>query len=254
MPNYVKNIVKMNGIENLSLYSIDKSGEKYFDFNKIIPMPESLDVESGSITDKALVYFVTERCTIPIECLSTEKKSILKKLVTNCFNDNWLEEVFRRVMVDIYNMNESEKNDYYKKGSIYFDNYIKYGHTTWYDWCVANWGTKWNAMDSFFIDENTIEFDTAWDCSLPIIKKISEMYPEIQIEYWWADEDIGNNTGYGQFFNSKMYDLYGNEVFNDDDLYLESNSNDAYANYEFCWGENEYLSIDDNGNYYLKDL
>jgi hypothetical protein len=38
MPNYVRNIVKMKGIADLPLYN-ERPGEKYFDFQKLIPMP-----------------------------------------------------------------------------------------------------------------------------------------------------------------------------------------------------------------------
>ena len=36
-----------------------------------------------------------------------------------------------------------------------------YGHDNWYDWCVENWGTKWNCDVSHSGDE-AICFTTAW--------------------------------------------------------------------------------------------
>ena len=56
MPNHVKNIVKMEGITKLPLFKTEydeyeKRDVVCFDFNKIIPMPESLSIESGSMTD-----------------------------------------------------------------------------------------------------------------------------------------------------------------------------------------------------------
>ena len=44
----------------------------------------------------------------------------------------------------------------------------KYGASDWYNWCVNNWGTKWDiGGDDFLIDEvdtNTVRvsFDSAW--------------------------------------------------------------------------------------------
>ena len=55
----------------------------------------------------------------------------------------------------------------------------------WYNWRVANWGTKWNAdvqYDTFDQWENGevfIEFNTAWDTPMPIIKKLSEQNPKL---------------------------------------------------------------------------
>lgn len=58
MPNHVRNIVKMKGITALPLFTEkeDYDGKMVpaFDFNKIIPMPESLNVESGSVEDTAI--------------------------------------------------------------------------------------------------------------------------------------------------------------------------------------------------------
>ena len=65
MPNYVRNIVKMEGIVKLPLFTVE-DGKTRFDFNKVIPMPDSLDIESGSITDEAIIYYVTDKCTLPV--------------------------------------------------------------------------------------------------------------------------------------------------------------------------------------------
>lgn len=72
MPNHVKNVVKMEGITNLPLF-VEEDGKKCFDFNKIILMPESLNIESGSMTDECAMYYLTEKCTIPVGCLDAEK-------------------------------------------------------------------------------------------------------------------------------------------------------------------------------------
>lgn len=56
MPNHVRNKVKMTGIANLPLFTTKtdeytKEQFTFFDFNKLIPMPESLNIESGSSED-----------------------------------------------------------------------------------------------------------------------------------------------------------------------------------------------------------
>ena len=41
----------------------------------------------------------------------------------------------------------------------------KYGFDNWYDWCIENWDTKWNATDVEMEDEDdrvTYQFLTAW--------------------------------------------------------------------------------------------
>jgi len=49
-----------------------------------------------------------------------------------------------------------------------------YGYDNWYDWCVANWGTKWNASDCH-IDESGTSFTTAWAPPNPIVAKLAEL-------------------------------------------------------------------------------
>lgn len=56
----------------------------------------------------------------------------------------------------------------------------KYGFDGWYDWCVENWGTKWNASEVVLHKNSPTEivytFDTAWSCPLPIIEKLSKRF------------------------------------------------------------------------------
>jgi hypothetical protein len=50
------------------------------------------------------------------------------------------------------------------------DNKAKYGHTDWYDWQVANWGTKWDVRGQYPIQTDlspcgqtvTLSFESAW--------------------------------------------------------------------------------------------
>lgn len=85
MPNHVKNVVKMEGITNLPLF-VEKDGKRCFDFNKIILMPESLNIESGSMADECAMYYLTEKCTIPVGCLDAEKMKTAKGIIGNLFS------------------------------------------------------------------------------------------------------------------------------------------------------------------------
>lgn len=57
MSNKVKNILKMNGISSLPLFTEKSYGGRYlmtFDFNWIVPMPASLKLKPGSVEKLAL--------------------------------------------------------------------------------------------------------------------------------------------------------------------------------------------------------
>lgn len=242
MPNYVRNIVQMKGIAYEPLY-VDDNGCKRFDFNKLIPMPESLNIESGSMTDEGIVYFLTERCSIPLQGLTPEKKLLVNTLVHNMFaGSNWPEEIFRRVMARANDETEEERQRLYDAGKIYVSNYELYGATTWYGWRCGAWGTKWNACETVIIDDDTIAFDTAWSNPWPILLKMAEMYPDRTISHWWADEDMGSNTGY-RFLQGEVS---CEELYDQDDKALE-----LYAK---CWGEDsDCLYRDDNNVLHHRD-
>lgn len=234
MPNYVRNIVKMEGITDLPLFEM-VDGEKHFNFNKLIPMPEELCVASGSMTDEGVLYYLTRRCSVPICELGVQENALLCKLVHNMYSDNWHEELLRRLSLRMKNAAESEKKQLFDAGKQYISNFEKYGAPTWYEWCCREWGTKWNACDTQILDSDTIRFDTAWSNPAPIIRKLGQMYPNLEIEHWWADEDVGSNTGIRRL-----------HARTEDVSFYEGDAG-AYDIYTKCWGEHACVYLDDNG-------
>lgn len=225
MPNHVSNILKMKGIAKLPLFGERENKyceggiERYFDFNKMIPMPESLEVESGSTEDIAI-------------------EAVLRKLSKHRFlgkNYCSMDDDDYKKRVENHGKSEDELAEL---GLQYISNKIKYGATTWYDWCCNNWGTKWNAYELEIIDDDTIMFQTAWSSPEPVIEKLAEMYPDAHIEHWWADEDMGRNCGYRE---------YGNGCWHGD--YDDADSQEAYEHYIKCWGETNCLYQDEDGNW-----
>jgi len=62
-------------------------------------------------------------------------------------------------------------------------NVEKYGHTDWYEWQIANWGTKWAPSD-IFVDRYSdtsvmMRFDSAWSPPTELIKKLSSIYTNL---------------------------------------------------------------------------
>lgn len=66
----------------------------------------------------------------------------------------------------------------------------KYGYTDWYDFCVNNWGTKWDTHgdESNIIDSSensiTISFSTAWSPPVAIYEKLEEMGFSVNATYY----------------------------------------------------------------------
>ena len=85
----------------------------------------------------------------------------------------------------------------------------QYGKNNWYDWSIANWGTKWNALShnrQEDADKGTLVFYTAYNAPHPILKKLSEMFPEVTVHHQWADEDIGCNCGERAYKGGQILD------------------------------------------------
>ena len=226
MPNHVRNIVKMEGITKLPLFKTEydeyeKRDVVCFDFNKIIPMPESLNVESGSME------------TVAIEAVN-RKLSQRRYDFQQAYSRPQMSDEDYQQRLKNYGKTEEELLEL---GLQYIANKVRYGATSWYDWCCDNWGTKWNAYSNEQEDEDTIIFETAWSNPEPVMLKLSEMYPEATIEHWWADEDMGSNDGY------RVY--RGGEIVEGD--YHDSCSNEAYETYIKCWGESQCLYQDEDG-------
>jgi len=68
------------------------------------------------------------------------------------------------------------------------ENLKLYGYKNWYDWNVANWGTKWDfSLDSVErIDENTVQasFDSAWAPPIDAYVKLLALGFEIEAFYY----------------------------------------------------------------------
>lgn len=109
-----------------------------------------------------------------------------------------------------------EEKDWSDNEKLCFE---KYGHKDWYSWCVANWGTKWNAYNLSNEGENKISFDTAWSTPAQVIERLSEMFPHIEIALEFADEDFGFNCG-------KVVFLAGNVI---EENIPEGGSAEAYV-------------------------
>ena len=181
MPNHITNLISFGdqpeqvAAFHQMLQNLRQEGGVYgsIDFNKLIPMPESLDMESGSSTSDGLAAYR--------RFMMGDKTA----------------EAFRK-----------EHPEAWALGKQAYENIQQYGVPTWYEWCNRNWGTKWNAYSCAELDKNadTMEFMTAWSSVPGILEALSRKYPDQAVSYRWADEDIGSNVGEAVFQNGKMVD------------------------------------------------
>ena len=252
MPNWVCNHLIIHGenaveVMNSLLYENSESENGYdVDFNKIIPMPEDLKIESGSVTHdcaKLYVNAMLEGCDAYKKYAALYVQAFGKDLAMS-------EDEQRKTMEYVMLHKDYEKNcpmfqtkaDAYAYGKKALDNYEKYGAKDWYDWSIQNWGTKWNAHDTIVNDpgEANVYFHTAWSAPLPFLDALSRKYPELTFDFEFADEDIGYNTGKMTIKNGEI--LEGG--------FLDDASKEAYETYFELWGgEDEYRFNAKTGTY-----
>lgn len=203
MPNWVSNIITMSSENNgrvQEVLNFLKSKRGAVDFNKICPMPKSLDVESSSISDSGYEYVRHIR--------QGGEESDFK----------W------RCYIDTDEKREEAK----RLGEILWNNEQQYGCRTWYTWCIQHWGTKWNACDAIAGD-NYVKFDTAWAAVPDLVRRLSNRFPDVRFDYMFADEDWGCNTGEGYFIAGESHMVYPSD-----------NSEHATSIATEMWGEMDY--------------
>lgn len=232
MPNHIRNVVKMKGIANLPLYTEEKdlmSGEMMwdFDFNKIIPMPEDLDLTESSIFDLAIEAVVRK--------LNAAKRPYSRQITVADMNDE-------SYCDSLTNCRETE-DELLELGLKYITNVIRFGAATWYDWCQKNWGTKWSAYETRLFDADTLTFTSANTPPEPVLARLSKMYPDVEIEHWWASVSCGENTGYAKYSGGKLVESVSYDDY----------SPDACDTYVICWGETECFYQDEAGHWNCRD-
>lgn len=285
-----------------------------FDFESLIPMPKSLDVEAGTMSDEAqamahiydrwvpaLVDYIAkcrsyreifrgastedvkrdyraisllihpdvsedkERATAAMAKLNTYYQEALKAVPfcgTPAFFDaaysvqrqsymvNRLRDDMSRAGISPQSYDAMKKFTETEEGAklLAFGRQIQeniklYNAPTWYEWAIANWGTKWNACEpEVDVQARVITFDTAWAAPEGVVNALAARFPYINWKWFYADEDRGNNAG---SFTHKDGALSALET--------EYASSEACEIYVELWGESDCMYQDEKGNWHLYD-
>ena len=202
MPNHVLNRISVKGSpesvrELLESIQNDDVGLGSIDFNKIIPMPESLNIEAGSNTDKGLKAYTgfMQVYTLAGTREDTDPEHIPEDA----------EKAFLRMRKDI-------TSEQWSLGKTAYENQCKYGAPTWYEWSINHWGTKWNAYECTPCeaagDTAELRFWTAWSAPHPILMRLAEQHSDLTFSHEWADEDIGMNCGRREYSEGCFMEEY----------------------------------------------
>lgn len=154
MPNHISQQLSICGADAPKAVKQIAGTESAFDFNRVIPMPQEVNIEEGSDGCMGLAA-ITGRCD---EYLSY----------------GWVRTLGVRTAPEFAAYLERERPHAIDLAKKYLSNQQKFGHATWYGWCNANWGTKWNAYSVAVrvicgedTDPRCIRYDMRRACIVP---------------------------------------------------------------------------------------
>lgn len=185
----------------------------FFDFQKIIPMPDFVPQEDGrlGLEDILTVIWGGSHCAQIWESLRrNDSENVLGPWKGTAFFDDG--EIERRL--------ESWRPGITAEARRMARCFGETGFKGWYDWSIANWGTKWNAysFEKISDDPFVFRFDTAWDFPTPVFRAAAKKFPDLRFHCVTFDE--GWNFAGSGWFNPKPGEPPFMKCGATDDLYV----------------------------------
>ena len=212
MANFILNKVTAQDFNKLYEALINKETNQA-DFNKIIPLSADLNITAGCSD-----YEIRNE-HFPRENIIKFQEEHLDRFLSKFYNSKIKQTTFtnrafknlpaslKENIITTYNLtfNGKEQDESIKNIFKGFYNLKKYNHVNWYEAHNCEWGTKWNA-DETYITSNTIQFKTAWSTPVGVWKALSKITP---ITVAFADmDDVGGHFGIVKFVNGKIFSSY----------------------------------------------
>lgn len=178
MPNHVATRLTLKGDVgqiNKFIAAADSGQDgKHLEFERLFPCDPRLEITCGSQTDDGIFALTGKtgpgmfKCS-PLEYPHYKQMGIL---TVEDFKKH-LEETSPESLV---------------MGQKALDNIKDFGHPTWYEWKIANWGTKWGCYDTSEWNNGVITYNTAWSPATKFFLNVSKDYPNVSFKHEFADE------------------------------------------------------------------
>jgi len=175
MPNWCVNQVDIEGDESevAKLVEFVKTDECAFDFRKIVPPPDT-DRYKGTSSSNTFI------------CGCATESRVVGKFEDGNDKYGWF--------IGDVEVSFDGKCPIHGKPSTMND------PENWYQWNIANWGTKWSLSEDVYNDreedivvEGATEygFDTAWSPCEPVIAALAEKFPTLRIIHRYCEAGMG---------------------------------------------------------------
>jgi hypothetical protein len=178
--------------------------EETLDFDLITPMPRTLKTMTAG-----------SNANLGIELLTGEPKPCIFGLISQSYLDfPWIQDLGITSIEELRAWGEKERPDAIEAGEAAITAHRQTGFYDWYDWSIANWGTKWNSYhfsidnDDVGDDKLSFRFDTAWGFPSPIFEKLAGMFPVLRFECVCFDEGW-LFAGHGAFNGEPAFEIVG---------------------------------------------
>jgi len=191
MPNHTANNVTITGPKDtvLAFTTMAKNTSQDFSLNSFLPIPSEL-----------------KNTTSPVRIMS---QSEIDDMWTE-----WRKKKESKCDTGPMGLHSYEKDAPFGLGitqETYYTLVKKYGVSNWYDWCLINWGTKWDCYNvgEWGVDSETsaatIYYETAWSPITIFWQTISQKYPDCEFRHEFADEG-GEFLGSETIMNGRIID------------------------------------------------
>lgn len=148
--------------------------------------------------------------TLTVQHSDTDKLKILAQAFDNeCLFDaiKPVPEALKNPGTTSFGGSDADAKDQLRKQLL-----AEYGYSSWYDFCVDQWGTKWEANSydkADYQDGDTVlqlSFDTAWSPPLGIYQALLSQGYEVEAMYY---ESGGGYAGVWENGTDDYYDISG---------------------------------------------
>lgn len=198
MPNWITNRITLHGADQKEIDKVIdflRSKDSEVDFNNIIPMPEELkNTTAGSRADYAWAYYHARELGDFTE-------------IDKMLDYEWVKREGVKTRDELLEYLLGEMTDIYEYGKELHRLDELYECHDWYEWSLMHWGVKWNACDARR-EGNIIVFETPWEGVPRLMLMVSEKFPQVTMDYEFADEDFGYNTARYTFVGGEVVAEY----------------------------------------------